>query len=164
MKLGLRISIVSGIPDSKAQDSRFHSQNFSDSGIRFTLHEGYIHYFATTYSFTITTINLEILERSLLGSYFLKLYLDWKHEKIKLLRFLNKFVKAFPTAVYLFFFFSLQQALIIHITQVLQSHRPRTLGNKWHNLIFCRGFSYYNWEYVKRKLTQGYEPRCNLVN
>ena len=33
------IPIVSGIPDSEAQDSRFHSQNFSDSGIRFTLHE-----------------------------------------------------------------------------------------------------------------------------
>ena len=45
------------------------------------------------YSFTIITINLEILERSLLGSYFLKLYLDWKHGKIKFLRFLNKFVK-----------------------------------------------------------------------
>ena len=125
-------------PDLNCQrNSGFQSPGFHISQSKFLrfrnpiyLTWGYIHCFATTYSFTIITINLEILERSLLGSYFLKLYLDWKHGKIKFLRFLNKFVKAFPTAVYLFFFFSLQPALIIHITQVLQSHRPRTLGNK----------------------------------
>ena len=125
-------------PDLNCQrDSGFQSPGFQISQSKFLrfrnpiyLTWGYIYCFATTYSFTIITINLEILERSLLGSYFLKLYLDWKHGKIKFLLFLNKFVKAFPTAVYLFFLFSLQPALIIHITQVLQSHRPRTLGNK----------------------------------
>ena len=30
MKLGLRISVVSGIPDSKVQDSRFHMQKFPE--------------------------------------------------------------------------------------------------------------------------------------
>ena len=82
------------------RDSGFQSPRFQISQSNFLrfrnpiyLTWGYIHCFATTYSFIIITINLEILERSLLGSYFLKLYLDWKHEKIKFLRFLNKFAK-----------------------------------------------------------------------
>ena len=82
------------------RNSGFQSPGFHISQSKFLrfrnpiyLTWGYIHCFATTYSFTIITINLEILERSLLGSYFLKLYLDWKHGKIKFLRFLNKFVK-----------------------------------------------------------------------
>ena len=82
------------------RDSGFQSPGFQISQSNFLrfrnpiyLTWGYIHCFATTYSFIIITINLEILERSLLGSYFLKLYLDWKHEKIRFLRFLNKFAK-----------------------------------------------------------------------
>ena len=77
-------------PDLNCQrDSGFQSPGFQISQSKFLrfrnpiyLTWGYIHCFATTYSFTIITINLEILERSLLGSYFLKLYLDWKHGKI----------------------------------------------------------------------------------
>ena len=82
------------------RDSGFQSLGFQISQSNFLrfrnpiyLTWGYIHCFETTYSFIIITINLEILERSLLGSYFLKLYLDWKHEKIKFLRFLKKFAK-----------------------------------------------------------------------
>ena len=88
-------------PDLNCQrNSGFQSPGFQISQSKFLrfrnpiyLTWGYIYCFATTYSFTIVTINLEILERSLQGSYFLKLYLDLKHGKIKFLRFLNKFVE-----------------------------------------------------------------------
>ena len=67
------------------RESGFQSPGFQISQSKFLRFRnpiyhtwGYMHCFATTYSFTIITINLEILERSLLGSYFLKLYLDWK--------------------------------------------------------------------------------------
>ena len=80
------------------RESGFESPGFQISQSKFLrfrnpiyLTWGYIHCFATTYSFTIITINLEIFERSLLGSYFLKLYLDWKRllaycDQLKLLR------------------------------------------------------------------------------
>ena len=78
--------------NSGFQSPGFHisRQNFSDSGIQFTLHEATLRQHTV---FTIITINLEILERSLVGTYFLKLYLDWKQGKIIFLRFLNKFHK-----------------------------------------------------------------------